>query len=54
MFVSFFGSLFTIKLVAQAAGAVEYTDCFSAEGLPSDSEKSVLDMTLDNLMVRLQ
>ena len=38
--------------MAQSAGAVEYTDCISAKGktLPM----SVLDMTLNNVMVRLQ
>ena len=34
-----------IYIFAQSAGAVEYTDCFSAP-------TSVLDMTLNNLMVR--
>ena len=44
---------------AQLAGAVEYTDCFSAEGYnptprPENKNKtSVLDLTLNNLMVRL-
>ena len=42
-----------INLIAQLAGAVEYTVCISTErydALPN----SVLDMTLNNLMVRLQ
>ena len=39
--------------VAQSAGAVEYTDCTSAEGL-RPLLTSVLDMTLNNLMVRFQ
>ena len=37
---------------AQLAGTVEYTDCISAEG--KTSPPSVLDMTLNNLMMRLQ
>ena len=45
---------FQITTIAHSAGAVEYTDCFSAEGvrLPFVS-MSVLDMTLNNLMMRL-
>ena len=41
--------------VAQSAGAVEYTDCFSADGedLPPPAT-SVLDVTQNNLMVRFQ
>ena len=44
---------FSLRFFAQSAGAVEYTDCFSAEGktLPTTS---VLVMTLNNLMVRFQ
>ena len=42
--------LILIVIIAQSAGAVEYTDCFSAEGY--DPPMSVLDMTLNNLMVR--
>ena len=38
---------------AQLAGAVEYTDYTSIEGQDS-SPISVQDMTLNNLMVRLQ
>ena len=41
-----------IIYIAQSAGVVEYTDCFSAEGKPPPT--SVLDMTLNNLMVRFQ
>ena len=37
--------------LAQSAGAVECTDCTSAEGKDPPST-SVLDMTLNNLMVR--
>ena len=37
---------------AQSAGAVEYTDGFSAEGYPPTT--SVLIMTVNNLMVRFQ
>ena len=37
---------------AQSAGAAEYTDCISAEGLGSSNECP--DMTLNNLMVKLQ
>ena len=33
--------------VAQPAGAVEYTDCFSAEGYDPDPTTGVLDMTLN-------
>ena len=43
-------SSFAITLLislAQVAGAVEYTDCISAEG------KTTLDMTPNHLMVRL-
>ena len=36
--------------MAQSAGAAEYTDCFFARGkIPPTS---VLDMTLNNLMVK--
>ena len=43
------------RIIAQLAGAVEYTDCFSAEGWdPSPTAMSVLDRTLNNLMVRFQ
>ena len=38
-------------ILASSAGAVEYTDCISAEGW--DSSTSILDMTQNNLMVRL-
>ena len=42
-----------IHFLAQAAGAAEYTHCISAEKL--DSPRTiVLDMTINNLMVRLQ
>ena len=37
---------------AQSAGTVEYIDCFSAQGY--EPPNSVLDMTLNNLIVRLQ
>ena len=37
---------------AQLAGAVEYIDCTSADGNPPPT--SVLDMTLNNLIVRFQ
>ena len=43
---------FSISAVALSAGAVEYTDCFSADGL--DLPTSVLDMTQNNPMVRFQ
>ena len=39
-------------ILAQSAGAVEYTDCTSAER--EDSRISVLDMTLNNMMVSFQ
>ena len=42
-----------IQLVAQSTGAVEYTDYFSAEGKTPPS-MSVLDVTLNNLVVRFQ
>ena len=38
----------------QSAGAVEYTDCISAESKTPPSPMSVLDKTLNNLMMRLQ
>ena len=37
-------------MLAQLAGAGDYTDCVSAEWL--DPLPSALDMTLNNLMVR--
>ena len=40
--------------LAQSAGAEEYTDCASAEGKETPPPTSVLDMTLNNLMVRFQ
>ena len=42
-----------IKKFAQSAGALEYTDGFFAEGL-DPPPTSVLDMTLNNQMVRFQ
>ena len=42
----------SIFLFAHSAGAVEYTDCFSAGEKTITS--SVLDMTLNNLMVTFQ
>ena len=47
---SFFLSFF---LFAQSVGAAEYTNCISARGVRPHS-MSVLDMTLNNLMVRFQ
>ena len=49
-------SVWTLKtvqmnIVAQSAGAEEYTDCISAED--KTPLTSTLDMTLKNLMVRL-
>ena len=41
-----------ICLIAQLPGVVEYTDCTSAEWW--DPLTSVLDMTLNNLMVKFQ
>ena len=41
-------------MFAQLAGAVEYTDCIFAEGRDPPLLLSVLDMTLNNLMVRFQ
>ena len=40
-------------LIAQLAGAVEYIDCISVEG-EDTPQKRVLDMILNNLMVRFQ
>ena len=45
--------LFFLYHIAQLAGAVEYTDCTSAEG-QDPPPMSVLDMTLNSLMVRSQ
>ena len=42
------------QAIAQSAGAVEYTDCISAEGKTPCPLMSVLDMILNNLMARLQ
>ena len=38
--------------IAQSAGAIEYTDCTSAEGQDPPPPMSVLYMTLNNLMMR--
>ena len=43
-----------LRFLAQSAGAVVYTDCTSAEGYDPHPPTSVLDMTLNNLMVRFQ
>ena len=40
--------------VAQATGAVESTDCIFADGLDTTSATSVLDITSNNLIFRLQ
>ena len=40
--------------MAQLAGAVENTDCTSAEEWATPAPMSVLDMTLNNLIVGLQ
>ena len=40
------------KNIAQSAGAVEYTDCFTTEG--KTLWTSVLDIPKRNLMVRFQ
>ena len=48
--------IITIKIIyttAQSAGAIEYTDDISAEEQQS-APTSVLDMTLNHLIVRLQ
>ena len=39
---------------AKSAGAVEYTDCISVDKLAPPHQTNVLDMTQNNLMVRLQ
>ena len=44
--------MFHVDRIAQSAGAVEYTDCTSAEG--QEPPTSVLYMTLNNLMGRFQ
>ena len=41
-------------MIAESAGAVEYTDFTSAEGYPHSHPTSVLDVTLNNLMMRFQ
>ena len=41
-------------IVAQSAGAVEYTDCTFGEVQDTSAATSVLDMTLNNLIVRFQ
>ena len=51
-FIYIYIYIFIYGVVAQSAGAVEYTDCFFAEG--KTPLTSVLDMTLNNLMVRSQ
>ena len=43
--------LYSQQVRAQSAGAIEYIGCFSAEGWP---HQRVLDMTLNNMMVKLQ
>ena len=51
--VSIFLYLTFISLnVPSRLGVTEYTDCFSA--VVYDPQTSVLDMTLNNLMVRFQ
>ena len=40
--------------LAPSAGTVECSDCISAAGLSLPTPMSVLDMILNNLMVRLQ
>ena len=40
------------QLISPVGWSVEYTDRISAEGYPSTT--SILDMTLNNLMVRPQ
>ena len=46
---------FLYSRLAQSARAVEYADCISAEGVrPPPLLMSVQDMTLNNLMVRVQ
>ena len=41
-------------ILPQLAGAAEYIDCFSVDGEDYPPPTSVLGMTLNNLMVRLQ
>ena len=45
--------LYLPNFISPVGGAVEYTECISAEEY-DPSPMSVLDMTLNNLMVRLQ
>ena len=40
--------------MAHSSGAIEYTDCISAEGIRPPPPMSVLYMTLNNLIVRFQ
>ena len=44
--------LIYMLMIAQSDGAVEYTDFFSAKG--RDRPMNVLDITLNNLMVKFQ
>ena len=48
--VCIYVSAFKWNIIAQLAGAVEYTDCWGVKPLPM----SALDMTLNNLMVWFQ
>ena len=40
--------------IGKTVGAVEYTNCTSAEGEARPLQTSVLDMTLNNLMARFR
>ena len=46
--------VFLSNTIAQSIGAVEYTDCISAEGRDNPTTTSVLNIRSNNLMVRLQ
>ena len=46
--------LYSPKHIAQSAGPVKYTDCFSVEGKINPTPTSVLHMILNNQRVRFQ
>ena len=46
--------ILTLSNIVQLAGAVEYTDCISAKGQDPLAPMRVLDMTLNNLVVKFQ
>ena len=50
--MAYIDSGFKIHVLAKSAGALEYTDCISAEGNPLPT--SVLDMKQKNMRVKFQ